>query len=63
MELAFCETEGGRNRHEEQRQEPYSKAAPSLPTNADYRMGPNIVNMYFAMFNRSSVGFLVITSD
>jgi hypothetical protein len=63
MELAFCETEGGRNRHEEQRQEPYSKAASSLPSKADYRMGLNIVNMYFAMFNRASVGFLAIARD
>lgn len=58
MDLAFCETEGGRNRHEEQRQEPYSKGSILTAVESRLPYGLNIVNSYFATFNKDSVDFL-----
>lgn len=63
MELAFCETEGGRNRHEEQRQEPYSKGSILTAVESRLPYGLNIVNSYFAMFNRDSEDFLALARD
>ena len=51
------------NKHEEQRQEPYSKGSILTAVQSRLPYGLNIVNSYFATFNSASIAFLVLAMD